>query len=417
MFRSIATIASLLLATAILYAGNGLQNTLLAVRGDLEGFPTAVIGALTSAYFAGFILGCRFVPGTIKTVGHIRAFVALASVASSSALAHLLVVDATAWAVLRFITGFSFAGLTMVLESWINERATNENRGKILSIYRMVDLGAVTLGNALLATASPSGFHLFVLVSILISVALVPVALTRIDSPAPLETARLDIGELYRTSPVGAVGAAATGLANAAFWGVAPVFVQKVGYAPAMVAAFMSTSIIGAGVFQFPMGWLSDRIDRRLVIIGSSAMGAGAAILLAMLAGVSSGALLGLAFLFGGLIIPTFGICAAHANDHAAPGKAVATSGGLLLLHGVGSTVGAMAGAVAMSLFHPAALFIYIAVIYLVLAAFAFVRMNARAAADIKRPYIPLAKSPLTRVYRKLVHPGRKEETPAAEQA
>lgn len=418
MFRSIAAIVSLLLATAILYAGNGLQNTLLAVRGDLEGFPTAVIGALTSAYFAGFILGCQIVPKSIKTVGHIRAFVALASIASSSALAHVLVIDALAWGALRFVTGFSFAGLTMVLESWINERATNENRGKVLSIYRIVDLGAVTVGNALLATASPSGFHLFVLVSILISIALVPIALTTIHSPAPLETARLDLGELYRTSPVGAVGAAATGLANAAFWGVAPVFVQKVGYAPAMVAAFMSTSIIGAGVFQFPMGWLSDRLDRRLVIIGSSAMGAGAAILLAMLASVSSAVLLGLAFLFGGLIIPTFGICAAHANDHAAPGKAVATSGGLLLLHGVGSTAGAMAGAIAMSVFHPAALFVYIAVIYLMLAAFAFFRMNARAAAAMKMPYIPVPKSPLTRVYRKLVHSGRKEEAAqAAEQA
>ena len=151
MFRSIAAIVSLLLATAILYAGNGLQNTLLAVRGDLEGFPTAVIGALTSAYFAGFILGCQIVPKSIKTVGHIRAFVALASIASSSALAHVLVIDALAWGALRFVTGFSFAGLTMVLESWINERATNENRGKVLSIYRIVDLGAVTVGNALLA--------------------------------------------------------------------------------------------------------------------------------------------------------------------------------------------------------------------------------------------------------------------------
>ncbi|HAW53894.1 MAG TPA: MFS transporter, partial [Hyphomonas sp.] len=125
MFKSISAIAALLFAAAILYAGNGLQSTLLSVRGDLEGFPTAIIGLLASAYYAGFILGCRFVPGMIKGVGHIRAFVALASIASSSALAHILFVDATPWAVLRFITGFSFAGLTMVLESWINERATN----------------------------------------------------------------------------------------------------------------------------------------------------------------------------------------------------------------------------------------------------------------------------------------------------
>ncbi|KCZ46823.1 MFS transporter [Hyphomonas pacifica] len=403
MFRSISSIGSLLIAAAILYAGNGLQSTLLAVRADLEGFPTAVIGGLTSAYFAGFILGCRFVPGMIKNVGHIRAFVALASIASSSALAHVLFVDLVSWAFLRFVTGFSFAGLTMVLESWINERATNANRGKILSVYRMVDLGSVTIGNLLLAVSAPSGFKLFVLVSILISIALVPVALTKTSSPAPLETAKLDIRELYRVSPVGAVGAMLTGLANAAFWGMAPVFVQKVGYGSAMVAVFMSTAIIGAGLFQFPMGTLSDRIDRRYVIIGASVAGAVAAILLASFAGISQSALLVFGFFFGGLIIPTFGICAAHANDHAAVGKAVATSGGLLLLHGLGSVFGALAGALAMSVFHPAALFWYIAAIYLLLAVFSILRVGLRPSTITKKmPYIPVPKSPLTRVYKKL---------------
>ncbi|MAN46283.1 MAG: MFS transporter [Hyphomonas sp.] len=406
MFRSISSIGSLLIAAAILYAGNGLQSTLLAVRADLEGFPTAVIGGLTSAYFAGFILGCRFVPGMIKNVGHIRAFVALASIASSSALAHVLFVDPVSWAFLRFVTGFSFAGLTMVLESWINERATNANRGKILSVYRMVDLGSVTIGNLLLAVSAPSGFKLFVLVSILISIALVPVALTKTSSPAPLETAKLDIRELYRVSPVGAVGAMLTGLANAAFWGMAPVFVQKVGYGSAMVAAFMSTAIIGAGLFQFPMGTLSDKIDRRYVIIGASVAGAVAAILLASFAGVSQGALLIIGFLFGGFIIPTFGICAAHANDHTAVGKAVATSGGLLLLHGLGSVFGGLAGAVAMSVLHPAALFWYIAAIYLLLAVFSILRVGLRPSTITKKmPYIPVPKSPLTRVYKKLAKP------------
>ena len=403
MFKSISAIAALLFAAAILYAGNGLQSTLLSVRGDLEGFPTAIIGLLASAYYAGFILGCRFVPGMIKGVGHIRAFVALASIASSSALAHILFVDATPWAVLRFITGFSFAGLTMVLESWINERATNENRGKVLSVYRIVDLGAVTIGNGLLAIAPPEGFQLFVLVSILISIALVPVALTRSDSPAPLETAKLDIVQLYRVSPVGAVGAAAAGLANAAFWGMAPVYVQEIGYGSAMIAAFMSAAIIGAGLFQFPMGFLSDKVDRRYVIVGSSLLGAGASALLASFAALSDNALLGFSFLFGAFIIPVFGICCAHANDHAAAGKAVATSGGLLLLYGVGSVVGALAGALVMDAFEPATLFWYIAIIYVALAVFSLLRIGFKRSGIVgkKSRYIPMAKSPLTRVYRK----------------
>ena len=404
MFRSISAIAALLFAAAILYAGNGLQSTLLSVRGDIEGFPTTVIGLLASAYYAGFILGCRLVPGMIQGVGHIRAFVALASIASSSALAHILFVEPIAWGGLRFITGFSFAGLTMVLESWINERATNENRGKILSVYRIVDLGAVTIGNGLLAIAPPEGFQLFVLVSILISIALVPVALTRSSSPAPLETAKLDIVQLYKVSPVGAIGAAATGLANAAFWGMAPVYVQELGYGAAAIAAFMSTAIIGAGPFQFPTGWLSDKIDRRMVIFASSLLGTGASALLATFAGLSENAMLGFSFLFGAFIIPVFGICAAHANDHAAVGKAVATSGGLLLLYGVGSVVGALVGALVMSAFEPAALFWYIAGVYLVLAVFTLLRIGIKRRPRIigkKSRYIPMAKSPLTRVYRK----------------
>ena len=266
------------------------------------------------------------------------------------------------------------------------------------------------IGNGLLAVAPPSGFQLFVLVSILISIALVPVALTRSDSPAPLETAKLDIVQLYRVSPVGAVGAAAAGLANAAFWGMAPVYVQEIGYGSAMIAAFMSAAIIGAGLFQFPMGSLSDKVDRRFVIVGSSLLGAGASALLASFAGLSQNALLGFSFLFGAFIIPVFGICAAHANDHSALGKAVATSGGLLLLYGVGSVIGALVGALVMSAFHPAALFWYISGVYLVLAVFSLLRIgiNRPSIVGKKTRFIPMAKSPLTRVYRKRAKPQPK---------
>jgi len=179
MGKSIAGIAALLIATAILISGNGLQGTLLPVRANLEAFPAGLIGTMMSGYFVGFILGCRTVPALIQRVGHIRVFLALASVASASTLLHVLFVNVWLWALLRAVTGFCFAGLSMVLESWINERVTNENRGRILSVYRMVDLGALTLGNLLLGTANPAGFELFALVSILVSLALVPVALTR----------------------------------------------------------------------------------------------------------------------------------------------------------------------------------------------------------------------------------------------
>lgn len=401
LFRALAAVAALLLATAILYAGNGLQGTLLSVRADLETFPTATIGILMSAYFAGFIAGCRIVPALILSVGHIRTFVALASIASSSALAHALLVDVTVWALLRAVTGFSFAGLAMVLESWINERATNANRGRVLSIYRSVDLAAVAFGNALLAVASPLGFQLFALVSILISLALVPVALTRSVAPAPLQSARLDLGRLYRVSPVGAVGAFSTGLANAAFWGMAPVFVLDQGFGAGLIAAFMTSAIVGAGLAQVPLGWLSDRVDRRAVIVASAALGAGAAVAIALFGARSESALLFFSGLFGAAVIPVFGLSAAHANDFSPPGEAVSTSGGLLLLHGLGAVGGATLGAVAMAALGAPALFAYIAAVYLGLCLFSLARMRIRAAvpSDDKMPFVPAPKSPTTIVY------------------
>ena len=191
---------------------------------------------------------------------------------------------------------------------------------------------------------------------------------------------------------------------------MAPVYVQEIGYGSAMIAAFMSAAIIGAGLFQFPMGSLSDKVDRRFVIVGSSLLGAGASALLASFAGLSQNALLGFSFLFGAFIIPVFGICAAHANDHSALGKAVATSGGLLLLYGVGSVIGALVGALVMSAFHPAALFWYISGVYLVLAVFSLLRIgiNRPSIVGKKTRFIPMAKSPLTRVYRKRAKPQPK---------
>ncbi|MEM0985158.1 MAG: MFS transporter [Pseudomonadota bacterium] len=398
MLKSLMAIGALLVATALLYAGNGLQGTLLSVRGDLEAFSTGVLGILVSAYYIGFIAGCRIVPSIIGAVGHIRTFVALASVASSSALAHALIVDPVAWSVLRVVSGFGFAGLAMVLESWINERATNQNRGTLLSIYRIVDLGAITVGNALLGVADPEAFHLFALVSILISLGLVPLALTRSEAPAVPQSVRLDLGRLYAVSPVGAAGGLVTGLANAAFWGLGPVFAQRLGYEPATVGAFMGISIFGGALFQFPVGWISDRVDRRKVVLIAVLLGVVSAIGLAVLASQSVLFLFGLGFVFGALILPTFGLCAAHANDVTDRGDEVATNGGLLLLHGIGAVVGAVAGAAVMSLGPPEALFGYIATVYFVFAVFVVFRVFARApVADAdKTPFVPSPKSPST---------------------
>ncbi len=401
MLRAVSAILPLLLATAILLAGNGLQGTLLAVRANLEGFPTALIGVLMSAYFAGFVLGCRFNPSFIKSVGHIRTFLALASIASASALIHPLVVDVWVWAVLRAVTGFCFAGLIMVIESWINERATNATRGRILSVYRVIDLTSTMAGNALLATADPKDFHLFATVSILMSIALVPVALTRSDAPKPIETARLNIPRLFEVSPVAAVGAPMIGLANASFWGVGAVYAQQLGYSTAQIAGFFSAVIIGAALLQWPLGWLSDRIDRRRVMLGASILGVASAIALSLLGSRSADLLFSLGALVGAFIIPMFGLNVAHANDHAEPGEAVSTNGSLLLLHGCGSVVGATLGATVMSIFGPPSLFVYIAVIYAFFAAFCLYRILTTPPVpdERKSPFTPLPKNAAPTVF------------------
>ncbi|MEL7296617.1 MAG: MFS transporter [Pseudomonadota bacterium] len=399
MLTTIATLASLLVAAALLYAGNGLQGTLLAVRGGGEGFSPPVIGALMSAYYFGFIVGCRVVPRYIANIGHIRSFVALASVASASALAHAIFVEPYSWGVLRAITGFAFAGMAMVLESWINERSSNANRGRVLSIYRIVDLSALTLGNLLLAAASPAGFELFALVSILISLALVPIAMTRIEAPPPVTQARLDLRGLYRVSPVAAAGALGTGLANAAFWGVAPLFVQSTGCGADTVGTFMSAAIVAAGLSQLPIGVLSDRIDRRIVLCAAALLAGCGAALLAIFGQSSVATLVLLGAALGMFMLPVFGLSLAHAADHAAKGQSVGVSGSMLLLHGMGAVVGAVLGGAAMSLAGGAGLFGYIATIEIALAAFALSRIAKRAAPENKSKHRPAPRSPSTVVY------------------
>ncbi|MEL6363666.1 MAG: MFS transporter [Pseudomonadota bacterium] len=217
MGHAVRSLAALILAAAILICGNGLQNTLLAVRANLEGFPFWQIGLLTSAYFVGFIAGCQQTPAIVRSAGHIRAFTALASIASASALAHAIAVDSVVWVGLRVITGFSLAGVQMIIESWINEKTPNEARGKVLASYRIVDLGATMAGQGLLAVASPEGFILFAIISILISLSLVPVALTKSSAPQPIAEAKLDLKKLTAVSPLAAFGSFAVGAANGAF--------------------------------------------------------------------------------------------------------------------------------------------------------------------------------------------------------
>jgi len=374
----IRTITALLLASSILIAGNGLQNQLLAIRANLEGFPLHLIGMLLSVYSAGFILGCRYAPVLVKRVGHIRTFTALASLASAAALIHVIFVSPFVWIALRVVTGFALAGLQMIIESWINERATNETRGRVLSVYRIIDLGATTVGQLLLTIADPMGFALFALVSILVSLALVPVALTTATAPQPIATAKLDIAKLYRVSPLAAVGSFSVGLANGAFWAMGAVYVQQIGYDITAVAVFMSAVVVAGAVAQWPLGYLSDRIDRRWVIVSVSALCAVSGAYLAAAGGRSFVELISGGIAFGLFAMPLFGLSVAHANDRAQPDEYIETNGGLFLLYGVGAVAGPILGPTVMSAASPGALFLYTSGVYALLTAFGLLRVMQR---------------------------------------
>jgi len=376
MGKVIRILAALLIAAFFLIAGNGLQGTLLAVRGNLEGFPLLMVGFLMSAYFAGFIGGCRIAPLMVKRVGHIRSFTALASIASAAALAYALAVYPAVWIGLRIITGFCMAGLYMIIESWINENATNERRGRILSVYRITDLVAATLGQALLAAADPTMFSLFAIVSILISLALVPVALTNSAQPRPIASARLDLEKLFRISPLAAVGCLCVGAANGAFWAVGAVYVQQLGYDVRTIAVFMTTAVIAGALSQWPLGLASDTVDRRIILVASLCAASGA--FLAAAGGTSSEMLLYGAFAFGFTAMPIFGLCVAHANDRAEPHEYVTLAASLLLLYGVGAVIGPVMAPLAMGAFGPHALFMHTAATYALLAIFGLFRVFLR---------------------------------------
>lgn len=357
-------IFALLLASAILLAGNGLQGTLLVVRANSEGFSLTSIGLLTSAYFVGFVLGCKFIPKMVERVGHIRTYTALASIASAAALSHALFVAPIFWVLLRIISGFCFAGLSMVIESWLNDRATNKIRGRVLSTFRIVDLASVTLGQMLLTLADPMGFSLFALVSILLSLALVPVALTRTETPKPIAHESMPLLSIYKLSPLGAVGAFTTGIANTAFWAFAPVFVQAVGYKASFVAAFMSITIIGGAITQWPLGMLSDKIDRRIVILLVAGLAMLSGISLYVIADIAPAYMLVCACAFGGFAIPLFGLAMAHANDYAKPENSVSLNSGLLFLYGVGAMAGPVLVSGVMAILGTQGLFAYTALMH-----------------------------------------------------
>lgn len=348
------TLLALLLGYALIQIGNTLQGTLLSVRGSLEQFSPAQIGAVGSAFWAGIVVGSLWAGRVITQVGHTRTFAALAAIAASTALLHILVISPAVWIAARALTGFCFAGLFIVVESWLNASVTAQTRGQVLSVYGMTGLIAGIGGQMLLPTGDPASFQLFCFVAILICLSLVPTALSRAGAPAhAVSDTRINIVQLYRQSPFGVVAAVLCGITTSSFFALGPLWAQERGLSTAEIAIFMACGTLGGFLTTWPLGWLSDRMDRRHVIVGTAAMAA--AILLVLINFVPQAVPVWVVFvyvaIFGGSVIPTYSIVTAHVNDMVRPGEFVAAAGGLLILQGVGSVIGPVISGFAMTEF------------------------------------------------------------------
>jgi MFS family permease len=349
---TVSTLLALLLGFGLMQMGNTLQGTLLSIRGGIEGFSPAQIGAVGAGFWVGVLIGSLRGGKLIQSVGHIRAFLALGAIASTAPLLHLLVMDPIAWVAARALTGFCFAGLFIVVESWLNSAATDETRGQILSVYAMTGLLAGIVGQLLLPATNPAGFRAFCIVSIIIAFALVPIALTRAVAPAHEGGgARINLRGLYRQSPFGLVAASLCGVTTSAFFTLGPIFAQRRGLDTGGVAAFMASGTLGGFLMAWPVGWLSDRFDRRFVIIGAALTAT--ATLFTMMALVPDEPSRWILYLcvaiFGGTIVPTYSVVMAHVNDAVGEGEFVAASGGLLIMQGAGAAAGPLLAGLAMS--------------------------------------------------------------------
>lgn len=386
------SVGALLISAAFLLAGGGLLSTLVAVRAQIEGFPIEAIGLLTSAYYAGFIGGCLWTPRLVKRVGHVRVFAALSALTAASVLSHVIFVNIPFWIVLRFLTGLSFAGLYMLIESWINEQAPNAQRGQILSVYRMIDLAAVTAGQFMLTLAPPSEFVLFSLVAICVCLAIFPISLSASKAPAQVTETSLNVRKLIKTSPLAAAGCLAVGMANGAFWGVAPVFVQQLGYPIVMVSTFMSVAIAMGALLQWPTGFMSDKLGRRNAMIITSIGAIAAGLFLWQFAPQSKTMLLIGAALYGIFAMQLYGLCAAHANDYAGPNDFVSISGALLLIYGIGSVFGPSVAPLFMAQFGPSSLFAFTAGIHVLLAVYTAYRITRREGPKDRVDYVSVPR-------------------------
>ncbi|MBR0556325.1 MFS transporter [Ciceribacter sp. L1K23] len=378
MFASFASIATLMLSTLLMMAGFGLMNFMVPLRSISEGWSTFTISVIATGYTFGFTLSCIVTPIFVRRVGHVRVFSALITLLTVSILSCALVVDWRAWFLFRGIAGFAIAGAYLVIESWLNERVTNENRGALYSFYMVTCLVGSIGGQYLVPLGNPDGFELFILCGLIFSLALFPTALSTAQSPAPIAQARFDLMRLYRRSPVAFIGSLLSGALSGTWGSLGGVYTQAIGMNTAQGATLLSAFLAGGAIAQVPLGRISDRIDRRYVMIFSGAFGFLSCAVMAAFQGVGTVPVYIAGFFVGSVLYPVYALNAAHANDLAEPDEYVTISSAIMILYGLGTVSGPLMAGTLMEWFGPLGLIWFLAAAFAAYAGYSGWRMTRR---------------------------------------
>lgn len=395
MLKVFLTSWALLLGMMLLMIGNGLQGTLMGVRGAIEGFSTFNLSLITSAYFLGFLGGSRLTPEFIRRVGHVRVFAALGSFISAVLIMYPVITDPYAWILLRVIVGFCFSGVYVTAESWLNNATTNETRGQTLSLYLIVQMVGIVISQGLLNVADPAGFILFIIPSVLVSISFAPILLSVQPTPAFDSTSNMSLRRLYSVSPLGFVGIFILGGVFSAQFGMSAVYATQIGMSVAQVSVFVSAIFVGAMIMQYPIGWLSDKIDRRQVILAVCVI-AGLACVVPWLVSDAYPVLLVAAFILGGCSNPLYGLLLAYTNDYLETHEMAGASGGLLFVNGLGAVAGPVLTGWLMTTFGSQMFWGFIFVLMAATALYAAYRMTQRASLYAQEhdyeavPYAPI---------------------------
>jgi MFS family permease len=372
-------------ALSLLMVGNGLQSSLVGLRADLEGFSTTVTGIVMTGYYLGFLGGAAIVPRIVGAVGHVRVYSGLASMASIALLVYTLFVEPTLWFGMRMVTGFCLAGLYIVAESWLNGVVSNANRGRVLSVYMVIVSGGLAIGQLLLNLADPAGFELFVVASVLVSMAIVPIALAPSNAPVVIPPERgLPFREIFKIVPLGVTGVAVSGISGGAVFGMGAVWAVNSGLGVGRISVFIGLALIGGMLFQWPLGALSDIISRRKVLLLATTGSTACAVALWMIDPSSIWTMVA-GFGFGGFSFPMYSLGVSHANDALATDRLVVASAVLMFSNGAGAALGPASASFTMSALGVDGFWVFLIAVHGIFALFIAYRLIVRRNMDVTK--------------------------------